>query len=558
MKKKFFVLFSFIASSLLGVPPSVPSSGVIERQIEKEYEEKPLEIEKKVPEIQIDVPKEQLKIPVGVKVYINKVKFQGNRSVSSAKLQRFLRNSFGCEMSMTDIYTLCKRIEEYYASKGFFLARAYPPLQKIAKGKLRICILEGELGNVRVEGNKYYSTKFILRYFSKMQNHPLRYDKFLRALMLLNENSDLSAGAIFEKGKESGQADVIIRVEDHRPTHLYINGNDYGRYLTTNFRIGGRLDKGSLVTYGDNISIAEVIGFPVDALYFTDVVYTIPIAANGSFLEVAYLTSRFHIQELSDLHLKGRSDIATIKFSHALRRGRSLNCDFFSYFDYKQIKDFQSNELTAFDKLRVLTFGLNFDHNSPGVGRDYLVIRSGFGLCGFLNGLNKSSKGCSRPGAHGNFIKFNLDYDRLQKLVYDSYLYFHGSMQWSPSKLTIPEQIYIGGIDTVRGFPLAVFLGDSGYYVNFEFRLPPFGLNNFNFFGTRKKWKDILQFAAFVDQGGTFLKSERDAFLWGAGVGCIINGPFSLSLTFDVGFPLNHRDQSKDAFFYVKLTGCPF
>jgi len=559
MIKIFVILIvAFSAFSLKADPPPVPSAGIIERQIEKEYEAEPLEIDKKVPEIQVDIPKEKLDLPEGVKVFICKVEIRGNKEISTRELNLLLEKEVDCECSIVDIYALCHKIEEYYFKKGFFLARAYPPPQDIKNNVLIIEVLEGRLGNVRVIGNKYYSSNFILSYFSKMQNKAIRYDKFLRALMLLNENSDLIAGSIFEKGKKVGEADVIIRVDDKRPIHLYVNANDYGRWLTTDFRVGGRLDKGSLFFYGDKLSIAEVVGFPIKALYFTDVVYSVPLNSNGSYLEGAYLTSRFHVQDLTELHLKGHSDIATLKFTHKLRRSRFLNCDIFSYFDYKQIKNFTLGNLSSFDKLRVLTFGTLLDHNSPGIGRDYLILRMAIGLPGFLNGLNKNSSGCSRPGAQGNFFKFNLDYDRLQKLGYDCFLFFHTSGQWSPNKLTTPEQMYLGGADTVRGYPLAIAVGDSGYYYNLEFRMPPWGLSEVSFFKTKKKFKDILQLSAFFDQGGVFLKSSTNNYLCGTGAGVVIKGPLSLSLTLDAGFPLIHESRSKKAFFYVKITGQPF
>lgn len=558
INKFLFFLLCFLVFTLNAAPPPVPSSGVIERQIEKEYEAKPFELDRKVPDIKIDIPEEKLQLPEGRKVYICKVAVRGNKVISSKELELLLETELGHECSIVDIYKLCQKIEEYYVKKGYFLARAYPPPQDIKNNLLVIEIIEGSLGSVNVIGNKYYSSKFIMSYFSKLQHKALRYDKFLRALMLLNENSDLSAGAIFEKGKNVGEADVIVSVYDKRPIHLYVNANDYGRYLTTNSRAGGRLDKGSLFLYGDTFSIAEVVGFPVNALYFTDVIYSVPLNSNGSFLEAAYLTSRFHVQELKSLHLKGRSDIATLKFTHGLRRSRFFSCDIFSYFDYKQIKNFALSNLTSFDKLRVLTFGTLLDHISPGRGRDYLNLQMSVGLPGFLNGLNKSSAGCSRPGAQGNFFILNLDYDRLQKFRRDCFLYFHASGQWSPNKLTVPEQMYLGGIDTVRGYPLAVALGDSGYYYNVEFRLPPFGISDCRFFKTCKRWKDILQFAAFFDQGGVFLKEYSHRYLCGAGFGAIINGPLSFSLTIDVGFPLIHEDYSKKPFFYFKLTGQPF
>jgi hemolysin activation/secretion protein len=561
MAKKYFVhlaFFLFTTTSLAATPPPVPSAGVVERELEKEYEGKPLEPDKQVPAIQIDLPKKKLKLPVGKKVLVENIAIQGNDSISGCEITLQVTEFLNRKLSLRDIYELCHAIEQIYAKKGYFLARAYPPPQTIENNILVIEVLEGKLGNVEIVGNKHYTESFIRSYFTSLQNKPLSYDEFLRALMLLNENSDLTAGAVFEKGKELGCADVIVRVNDKRPAHLYLNGNNYGRNLTTNVRAGGRLDWGNLITQGDTFSVAEVVGFPVDALYFTDVIYKVPLNRNGTSLEGAYLFSKFKIEELTSLHLKGRSDIATLKVNHALMRRRSLSIDLFSYFDYKQIRNYAQHHLTSFDKLRVLTVGALLDHYTPSEGRDYLTLRFAGGIPNFLGGLKAVDHESSRKGGGGRFFIFNADYDRLQHLPKDCFFYFHGSGQLSPNKLTLPEQLYIGGSDTVRGFPLAVALGDSGYYVNFEFRSPIPGLANKNFFKFNKKWKDIVQLDAFLDHGGVFLHSERNTFLWGSGLGVRINGPYTLTLSIDVGFPLNHRKLTRGAFTYIKLTGQPF
>lgn len=538
-------------------PPASQSAGVIERELQREYEAKVLEPDKEIPVLEIDIPEERLQMPKGTKVSIQEIAIEGNESFSCKEILKWVIDWTCGEWSLEDIYKICKIIDQNYAKRGYFLARAYPPPQKIEGGLLTIRIIEGRLGDVEVEGNNRYSTAFIQKYFTRLQKRPVRYEEFMRALLLLNENSDLSAGAVFQKGKEVGTTDLLIRVDDGRPIHLYLNANNYGRKLTTNFRAGGRLDWGNLLKYGDTLSIAEVVGFPVDALYFTDVRYKIPVTWNGAFVELAYLYSIFDVEVFRSFHLKGKSIIYTAKGSYALTRSRNLSVDFFSYFDYKQIQNFALGTLTSYDKLRVVTAGFLIDHYNPRQGRDYLNVRVGCGIPHFLGGLKVVAPHSSRPPAGGRFIVFNADYDRLQHLVKEGYLYIHASGQYSPSKLTVPEQIYIGGADTVRGYPLAVALGDSGYYGNVELRIPPLLLSNVRFLRCQK-WKDVLQIVGFFDFGGTFLQSFDPVYLCGSGLGFRFKGPWNLSLSLDVGFPLNRRDLSTGAFTYIKVTGQPF
>ena len=498
---------SLLTTALCAFPPPVPSAGVVERELEKEYEGKPLDPEKEAPAIQIDIPQERLQFKSGKKVMIHSIEFEGNDSIPSDQILKWVQSYLDQKLSINQIYDLCHVIDQHYALEGYFLARAYPPPQDIVEGKLVIRIIEGQLGNVSVVGNKHYTESFIKSYFTALQGKTVRYNQFLRALSLLNENSDLMAGAVFEKGKKFGCADVIVRVNDKRPVHLYLNGNNYGRDLTTNFRAGGRLDWGNLITQGDTFSLAEVVGFPFNALYFTDARYNVPLNRNGTFLEGSYLFSKFKIEELRSLDLKGFSTIGTLKVSQALTRTKTLSIDFFSYFDYKQIKNLVLGNVTSYDKLRVLTLGSTFDHFGPFRGRDYLTVRFAAGIPNLLGGLKAVDDESSRKGAGGRFFILKADYDRIQPLPKDCYIYFHTTGQVSPAKLTLPEQLYIGGSDTVRGFPLAIALGDSGYYVNLEFRVPPPYIGNYKYLKTKNKRKDIIQYDALFDTGGVFLRS---------------------------------------------------
>lgn len=61
-----------------------------------------------------------------------------------------------------------------------------------------------------------------------------------------------------------------------------------------------------------------------------------------------------------------------------------------------------------------------------------------------------------------------------------------------------------------------------------------------------------------IDHWKTFFKVISDTFLWGSGLGVILNGPGSISFTREMAFPLNHRHRSKDTFYYLKITARPF
>lgn len=553
---RFLLLLS--AVGLAAAPPPEPTGGIIERQLQEEYNARPLDEREEIPHVEIDLPKEQLHIPPGGCVEVERIEVRGASCISESEIQRAVCEFEGRKLCMEEIYALCRKISEILAKKGYFLARAYPPPQTIKDGVLIIEVIEGRLGKIQVEGNQHYSTRFIESYFKKFQEGPLNYDDFMRAILLLNENKDLDSAAIFVKGEKRETADVIIRVKDKRPMHLYLNANNYGRRLTTSFRAGGRFDKGNLFTEGDLFSLVEVVGFPMNELYFTNAIYKLPLNRNGTFLEFLYLYSFFTIPEFSALQMKGNSNIGTVKATHAITRSKSLRVDGFCYFDFIQIKNLSLGTTTSYDKLRVFRGGVTIDGVGSPTQRHYLNTRVSVGIPNFLGGMPAVSDRCSRQGAGGLFVKLNGDYDFLQNFWTDHILSFHASGQLSAYKLAVPEEVYLGGADTVRGFPLAVVLGDSGYYANLELKIPPPILANLPFFMAKKKWREVVQLVGFLDQGGAFFYGGTDNFLWGTGFGLRVRGPVGLSFSLDVGYPLNHKNLATSPMIYMKITGQPF
>lgn len=555
-------------------PPPVPPAGVVERQIEQEYEVKEVKPHKEIPLLEFDLPSEQLDVG-GEKITIYRVEIVGNTAIRTQILKRILNPYLGQSLSMKELKEMCLVIQHKYARKGYFLTRAYLPPQEIKDGVLKIEVIEGKLGQVTVIGNRFYSTKFITRYFDRHQGKPIQYDAILRTLFLLDENSDLEIGAVFKKGNQFGTADLILRASDKRPLHLALDTNNYGSDHTTHQRTGTRIDYGNLIMDGDQVTLIEVLGSPVSHLNFTDVIYHIPVNTNGMSLDISYLCANFKTDKVDHIRYTGRSHIGEIKLNQALHRTRVLNTDVFASFDIKQIQNFGGGERTSYDKLRVVTGGIGIDYIDGWKGRNLFNFSIGFGIPGIFGGSSADSSDNSRVGGGGQFIKAGGGWKRLQELPYNCFLLLNAVFQFSLDKLPLPEELYIGGIDTVRGYPLAVGLGDSGYYGTLELHVPPPFLRAHRLPWSKKKtWGESLQFVGFVDIGQTFAtgsetlreldvtsrgqiadKTQLDdrVMLLSAGPGIRFYGPWKLEWSFDVGFPLTERHRSSNTILYFRV-----
>jgi hemolysin activation/secretion protein len=137
----------------------------------------------------------------------------------------------------------------------------------------------------------------------------------------------------------------------------------------------------------------------------------------------------------------------------------------------------------------------------------------------------------SRFGADNRFTKAYLNLVRVQRIVDRVSIILRGAGQATTRPLVAIEEFYIGGADSVRGYPPGEFLGDDGYNVSTELRVSP--LSN----------QEILQLALFVDHGGVSIKDppsgvKKHNHLTGAGFGFRLSLPYNINGRFDVGFPV--------------------
>lgn len=540
------------------------SAGVVERQIEQEYNVQEISPSKEVPFIEIEEPAEQLQLPDILRVSIEKIDFEGNTVFTSETLKNLTKDCLKESCSMQDIYDICARVRAYYVEKGYLLTRVYPPAQQIQEGRLQIAIIEGKVGAVSVTGAKFYQADFIKAYFSHVVGKPFQYDRLIKVMLLLNENEGMRAGAILDRGKEAGTCDLVIRVQDEKPSHLYLNGNNYGSHLNTVTRTGGRFDWGNLIIDGDMLSVTGVLGSPIKHLRFADARYSFLISKPyGIRLALSYLYSDFVDPMIPSFHLKGRSQIGSMEIDVPYLRTRRFNGDVYFALDVKQIENFALHQTVSLDKLRIMRAGTKFDYIDGVWGRNYFDIAYLQGIPRILDGSGVVSSKPSRVGAGGRFSILNIDYKRLQQMPLEMFLFVHVNGQLSPCKLPLAQQIYIGGIDTVRGFPSAAGLGDYGYFLNFEWRIPPFGLANREVPSLKRLWKDFMQIIGFVDHGLTYLHGfpnteTHRVQMTSAGAGLRLKGPYHFSLNFDVGFPLTEQKRSSHAITYLKITWNPF
>ena len=471
--------------------------------------------------------------PPTTKVFVKAYKITGTSVIDGTELESLVAPYVGRDMGLAELEKVAELVTAEFKDRGYSLARAYIPSQDIKDGVVEIGVVEGKVGEIIVTGNKNYSTDFIKRGFKPVvEQSVIKHSSLEKSLLLLNEYPDLKLNATLEAGKEPGTTDIVATVEDRLPVHLTVDYDNFGTESVSKNRFGMELNIGRfLLVEGASLSLRGVIGSDPKNFHYGRAAYLVPINSYGTKFGILGYGGNFDVgQALSEFNITSTTWGYGFHLSHPFLRTRFQNLTGEFGFESKDATQFLLGDLFSRDKIRMLRAGLNYDWIDS-TGRNFIALSIFQGLSDALGAMENNDTKSSRFGADNRFTKAYLNLLRVQRIVDRVSIIFRGAGQATTRPLVAVEEFYIGGADSVRGYPPGEFLGDDGYNVSTELRVSP--LPN----------QEILQLALFVDHGGVSIKDppsgvKKYNHLTGAGFGFRLNLPYNINGRFDVGFPV--------------------
>ena len=480
-----------------------------------------------------------------VQVKVDKLRLSGNKSLPTAEFEEILAEYEGRLLTMEDIRRVAEAVVARYRAHDYLTVSAYLPEQDLSSGELTIAVVEAKLGKVTVEGNKHYDTNYIDWMFQPaLDDHHrtgelLRRSKVERQLLLINDTMDLNVRSILKEGAREGEVDLVLQVEDSRPTHLTLDYNNLGARSTGRHRLGAAFEWGNFTNRGDIFSLryveSELLNADTEGLDLIYARYMSPLNNQGTYFDFSYANSAFQVgQELEILDIRGNADVFRAGVRHRLLRTSEANLDIEGAFVYQDVENTILGQTFSRDKLREVVLGVSGDWAS-GQGRNYAGLQLTQDLGELLGGTSSDDPLASR-GAGGGFTKLNLDLSRVQRINDFSYFIVRGASQAAFEPLPYAEQFGLGGISTVRGYSQSSYLGDTGYNVSAEIRFAPIESN-----------RQLFEVGAFIDHGAAAVKSPQpgeipNLALTGAGVTFQFRLPEETFLRADLAWPLGNKD----------------
>ncbi len=414
-------------------------------------------------------------------------------------------------MTVGQMQQVANAITEYYRSAGYILAQAYIPAQEVDDGVVQIAILEGNLGNVLVEGNKQYSTEVLAKPFADLIDAPVTASDVETAILTAGDYPGVSVFGVFRPGADVGETDLVVRVQDERFWDLSVRADNQGSRFTGKNRI---IVEGSLnnpTGAGDILSGTILRQFNPSNAFFGQVQYQRPFWVPGLSVGASFERNPFDVgAEVRSAGISGATTAANVFLERYMIRSRELSA--YGTLGYRRERSISSVKKvkTGRDDLSFLYGGVRFES----IDAEALAIDAGslgfaYGLGEFLGGRgDRSANGGSLPppsrqGGSGNyatndFWKFEGTFSRLQKITSDISLLARLEGQFTNARLASPEQYTIGGPTNVRAYNDSEFLVDKAVFASLELsiRAPLIADMQFNESTT---WGNVLRVSFFTD-----------------------------------------------------------
>lgn len=392
------------------------------------------------------------------KVYIKAVGVTDSKILSDTEIQSITDSVIGKFVSFEDLEKLVQDFNYAYATKGYVTARAFLPPQTIQDGVVRINLVEGLVGEVSVDNNKWTSENYIKKRISAKKGDIFQIVELEQDILKFNKyNNGIKLKANLVKGEQIGTTDIKLQADETFPFHITALMDNAGRKTIGELRGGLMAQADSLFKQRDRLTIGSYASRH-SVTPFAD--YNIPVNKYDGRVGFLFSSSYAQIGEgpYKIFDIESRSYNYSLYYTHPLIRKPNFELNGYVGANYKQASTAFGGYTINTDKIASIEAALNARLDTKkGIWYLNQGVYQAFPL------FDKDLK----------YFKYTGSLIRLHDFGHGIVGQLRGMYQFSPQDV-IPyiDQFQAGGLATIRGYSEGLLIGRSGYIISTELMFP--------------------------------------------------------------------------------------
>lgn len=459
-------------------------------------------------------------LAAGGSIVVKAFRITGNASIAGADLQALIADAIGKPATLADLRRLAERIAAHYRAAGYPLATAIVPPQEVQDGTVEIRVVEGTLGQVRLNNRAGLADNALAPLLDLRSGEPISTLRIERALMLTTDVPGVEVKSSMQQAATPGAADLVVDIAPNRSVTGSLELDNYGGRYTGRERVGGGLALNNPGGFGDAVSLRALAS---SRMAYGRIGYQVPLGADAVRVGIAYSDMHYALgEEFSNLRASGGAQVASLNALWPMVRSGSANLYLMGNFDRRKTQDRVDSVATITDKLaQVTTLSLAGDlRDGLGGGGANSIMLSYIGGRLTLDAVNAATDATGLRTA-GGYDKLVLAASRLQTIANRWALNVALNAQYAGKNLDTSERMGLGGPTGVRAYPGSEASGDDAVIVGAELRYQPM---------------DALQLGFFYDYGHArtvhrpIAAGRNDKTLRDRGLSLVWNDPSGFTL----------------------------
>lgn len=484
---------------------------------------------------------------------LNGVVLDGSTVYAQPDVDGFAKGYVGEKVSFADLNAISQAMTRDYREKGYVFSRVILPPQKIDGGVVHYQAIEGRVTDVQIEGDFKDQTHLIQRIADQIKSDgPSNTADIERYLLLIDDLPGITARSLMRPSDVPGGGTLIITIVQDRVEGSVGIDNRGSTYLGRG-RATAVAAFNSLFGIHDRTTLRGIVTENTNELRFGDITHEEQVGTEGMRVKARYaITATEPGNELKALDVNGRTHLFDLQALYPVIRSRQYNFNLIGGFTaINSTSDILGSQV-AEDRLRYAHAGGRFDFTDALSGVNQFEISMAKGL-DIFNPTEDAATGRSRSNGEHDFVRYNLEAERLQDLPGDFSFHVAFSGQYSPDVLLASEEFAVGGDAYGRAYDSGEITGDSGAAASFELRYGGHVDNRF---------LNAYELYSFYDLGTVWnhnpsVSENANDSLASVGLGVRFNAIYETSGYLELGKPLTHEvgaDGNKDARVFFSLS----
>jgi hemolysin activation/secretion protein len=460
-------------------------------------------------------------LPAGQHFHLNAVKFTPSALLPAAAFENAAAPFVGKEIDGEGVAKLLEAVNAVYTEKNITTARAIVGPQAIQDGVLQVELVEGRLGELSIEGEKYTREAFIKDRVQMKTGEVVDTEALRKQLVYLNKTTQLQVRAMLQPGAERGETDVRLNVVEPERwgADFFVDNN--GADSTGKVRVGVQGFMYGIFGRDDRFtgSLAHAQGGNDGAFS-----YSAPVLPGNGRLSVNASHSQINIINgpFAAIDVVGTSTVYGVEYDQPLlANSKWLVTGTLAY----------SRGNATTDISGVSIADTNTDLITAGVSTQYVGDGRQWGITQLYTRIKSDEPMLGET----SFQTYPGNAFYIQRLGQSRWV-FRGNLGWQFSKgdnLPSANLFQVGGLGSVRGYERGIVSGARGYYASLELH---------------RLMSERLDVYGFADHGVIEGFYPQAVSITGAGIGTLWRPKTWLSVSADVASPFNKIVPKQEGF----------